>query len=77
VEGTENRQKLGIRRIKVTLENNYFLLTNEESGLMWNSYIVGQKLCTASKRERVSLELHSDFTDSDFATLRPLQMCRV
>ena len=72
-----NRQRLGLLGIKVTLENNYFLLTNDESGLIWKSYIVGEKSCTAIKRERVSQELHSHFTDSDFATLRPLQKCRV
>lgn len=51
---------------KVILENNYFLLTNEESGFIWKSYIVGEKSCTASKRERVSQELHIHFTDSGF-----------
>jgi hypothetical protein len=54
VEETANRQKLGLLRMKVTLEKNIILFTNEESGLIWKSYIVGEKSCTASKRERVS-----------------------
>jgi hypothetical protein len=71
VEETAKRQKLGLLRIKVTLENNCILITNEESGLIWKSYSVGQKTCTACKRECESQDLHSRFTDSDFATLRP------
>lgn len=77
MEETAHHQKLDLLRIKVTLENNMILFTNEESGLIWKSYIVGQKSCTASKRERVSQELHGHFTNSDCATLSALQMCRV
>lgn len=43
--GDGKTQKLDPLRIKVILMNNFILITNEESGLIWKSYSVRHKTC--------------------------------